>query len=73
MQNIEKKQLQLHKEAVVDVAIVGAGAAGLCAAIWAGKKIGKQAVQIAVLDSARKLGAKILWLVVGGVMSLIVR
>ena len=64
MQNIEKKQLQLHKEAVVDVAIVGAGAAGLCAAIWAGKKIGKQAVQIAVLDSARKLGAKIL--VAGG-------
>ena len=64
MQNIEKKQLQLHKEAVVDVAIVGAGAAGLCAAIWAGKKIGKQAIQIAVLDSARKLGAKIL--VAGG-------
>ena len=59
-----KKQLQLHEEAVVDVAIVGAGAAGLFAAIWAGKKVEGRSIQIAVLDSARKLGAKIL--VAGG-------
>jgi predicted flavoprotein YhiN len=64
MRHIDKKQLQLHEEAVVDVAIVGAGAAGLFAAIWAGKKVGEHSIQIAVLDSARKLGAKIL--VAGG-------
>ena len=60
----DEKQLQLHEEVVVDVAIVGAGAAGLFAAIWAGKKVGEHSLQIAVLDSARKLGAKIL--VAGG-------
>ncbi len=64
MRHKYKKQLQLCHEAVVDVAIVGAGAAGLFAAIWAGKKVEGQSVQIAVLDSARKLGAKIL--VAGG-------
>ncbi|MBT6643789.1 MAG: aminoacetone oxidase family FAD-binding enzyme [Planctomycetaceae bacterium] len=64
MRHKYKKQLQLHHEAVVDVAIVGAGAAGLFAAIWAGKKVEGHSVQIAVLDSARKLGAKIL--VAGG-------
>ena len=58
MRHKYKKQLQLHHEAVVDVAIVGAGAAGLFAAIWAGKKVEGHSVQIAVLDSARKLGAK---------------
>ena len=64
MRHIDKKQLPVHKEVVVDVAIVGAGAAGLFAAIWAGKKVGEHSLQIAVLDSARKLGAKIL--VAGG-------
>ncbi|MBT7729919.1 MAG: aminoacetone oxidase family FAD-binding enzyme [Planctomycetaceae bacterium] len=64
MRHKYKKQLQLHHEAVVDVAIVGAGAAGLFAAIWAGKKVEGHSVQIAVFDSARKLGAKIL--VAGG-------
>ena len=62
MRPLYEKQLQ--KEAVVDVAVVGAGAAGLCAAIWAGKKVEGHSIQIAVLDSARKLGAKIL--VAGG-------
>ena len=64
MRHIDKKQLPVHEEVVVDVAIVGAGAAGLFAAIWAGKKGGGHSIQIAVLDSARKLGAKIL--VAGG-------
>jgi len=47
----------------VDVAIVGAGAAGLFAATWAGRTAGRQATILA-LDGARKLGAKIL--VAGG-------
>lgn len=46
----------------VDVVIVGAGAAGLMAAIWAGRTSPHR--QIVVLDGARKLGAKIL--VAGG-------
>lgn len=41
-----------------DIAIVGGGAAGLMAAIWA-KRIAPQQ-RIVVLDGARKLGAKIL-------------
>jgi predicted Rossmann fold flavoprotein len=46
----------------VDVAIVGAGAAGLMAAIWARRTAPGQ--RVAVLDGARTLGAKIL--VAGG-------
>ncbi len=42
----------------VDIAIVGAGAAGLMAAIWAGRTMPGQ--RIVALDGARKLGAKIL-------------
>ena len=46
----------------VDIAVVGAGAAGLFAAIWAGRAgAGRRVV---ALDGARKLGAKIL--VAGG-------
>ena len=45
-----------------DVAIVGAGAAGLMAAIWAGRT--KPWRSIVLLDGASKLGAKIL--VAGG-------
>jgi predicted Rossmann fold flavoprotein len=41
-----------------DVTIVGAGAAGLMAAIWAGRTNAKR--RIVVLDGAAKLGAKIL-------------
>ncbi len=41
-----------------DVVIIGAGAAGLTAAIWAGRTYPGQKIQL--LDSARKLGAKIL-------------
>lgn len=50
----------------VDVAIVGAGAAGLFAATWAGRTAGQAGRQatILALDGARKLGAKIL--VAGG-------
>ena len=46
MRHIDKKHLPVHEEVVVDVAIVGAGAAGLFAAIWAGKKGGKHSIQI---------------------------
>ncbi len=42
----------------VDVAIVGAGAAGLMAGIWAGRTGPRRA--IVALDSAQRLGAKIL-------------
>jgi hypothetical protein len=45
-----------------DVAIVGVGAAGLMATIWAGRT--QRDRRIVVLDSAKKLGAKIL--VAGG-------
>ena len=45
-----------------DVVIIGAGAAGLMAAVWAGRTYPRQ--RILVLDGARKLGAKIL--VAGG-------
>ncbi|MEZ4864124.1 MAG: aminoacetone oxidase family FAD-binding enzyme [Caldilineaceae bacterium] len=48
--------------AFADVAIIGAGAAGLMAAIWAGRAHPQRT--IVVLDGARKLGAKIL--VAGG-------
>lgn len=46
----------------IDIAIVGAGAAGLMTAIWAGRQNPQR--QIILLDGARKLGAKIL--VAGG-------
>ena len=50
----------------VDVAVVGAGAAGLFAATWAGRTARRAGRGLAVvaLDGARKLGAKIL--VAGG-------
>lgn len=41
-----------------DIAIVGAGAAGLMAAIWAGRSA--PGCRVVALDGARKLGAKIL-------------
>jgi hypothetical protein len=54
----------LYKKEQVDVAIVGAGAAGLFAAIWAGRNSEAHPIRIAVFDGAKKLGAKIL--VAGG-------
>ncbi|HMN97473.1 MAG TPA: aminoacetone oxidase family FAD-binding enzyme [Phycisphaerales bacterium] len=54
-------------EESADIAIVGAGAAGLFAAIWAGRAAGGAdgaAPRIVALDGARRLGAKIL--VAGG-------
>ena len=50
----------------IDIAIVGAGAAGLMAAICAGRTAKKhhRSLQIAAFDGARKVGAKIL--VAGG-------
>ncbi len=45
-----------------DIAVIGAGAAGLMAAIWAGRTA--PGCRVVVLDGARKLGAKIL--VAGG-------
>src|SRR5438045_3680213 len=41
-----------------DIVIIGAGAAGLMAAIWAGRTFPNR--HIVVLDGAKKLGAKIL-------------
>ncbi|MEK6700810.1 MAG: aminoacetone oxidase family FAD-binding enzyme [Planctomycetota bacterium] len=48
-------------ETTVDIAIIGAGAAGLFAAIWAGRT---HRGSIIALDGAKKLGAKVL--VAGG-------
>ena len=50
----------------LDVAVVGAGAAGLFAAIWAGRAAANAGMRarIAAFDGARRLGAKIL--VAGG-------
>ncbi|MGH7133514.1 MAG: NAD(P)/FAD-dependent oxidoreductase, partial [Phycisphaerales bacterium] len=50
----------------VDIAVIGAGAAGLMAAIWAGRTAlaAKLPLSIVALDGAKKLGAKIL--VAGG-------
>lgn len=49
-----------------DIAVIGAGAAGLFAAIWAGREAKAQGTpaRIIALDGAKKLGAKIL--VAGG-------
>jgi len=49
-------------EARADIVIVGAGAAGLMAAVFAGRSFPDKSVVL--LDGARKLGAKIL--VAGG-------
>ena len=49
--------------AAVDVAVVGAGAAGLFASLWAGRTAAGTA-RVVAFDGARKLGAKIL--VAGG-------
>jgi len=53
-------------EGVLDVAVVGAGAAGLFAATWGGRAAAGAGprVRIAAFDGARRLGAKIL--VAGG-------
>ncbi|MEM1166408.1 MAG: aminoacetone oxidase family FAD-binding enzyme [Planctomycetota bacterium] len=51
----------------VSLAVVGAGAAGLMATIWAGRearRVGAGPVRIVALDGAKKIGAKIL--VAGG-------
>jgi len=58
--------LQAAPERRVDLAIVGSGAAGLFAAIWAGRAAQERATPLSILalDGARKLGAKIL--VAGG-------
>jgi hypothetical protein len=42
----------------VDVAIIGAGAAGLMAGIWAGRVNPRRSIML--LDGAKQLGAKIL-------------
>ena len=59
-----REESQLREEGHVDVAIVGAGAAGLFAAIWAGRNSEAHPIRIAVFDGAKKIGAKIL--VAGG-------
>ena len=58
------KESHLCEEEHIDVAIIGAGAAGLFAAIWAGKNSEGHPIGITVFDGAKKLGAKIL--VAGG-------
>jgi predicted Rossmann fold flavoprotein len=47
-----------------DIAVIGAGAAGLMASIWAGRAWGVGAGRIVAVDGAKTLGAKIL--VAGG-------
>lgn len=47
-----------------DILVIGAGAAGLFAATWAGRAAAGRPLAITAVDSARKLGAKIL--VAGG-------
>ena len=59
-----REESHFREEEHVDVAIVGAGAAGLFAAIWAGRNSKAHPIRIAVFDGAKKLGAKIL--VAGG-------
>ena len=59
-----RKESQLCQDEHVDVAIIGAGAAGLFAALWAGRNSEGHPIRIAVFDGAKKLGAKIL--VAGG-------
>ena len=59
-----REESHFREEEHVDVAIVGAGAAGLFAAIWAGRNSEAHPNRIAVFDGAKKLGAKIL--VAGG-------
>lgn len=60
----------MNQSTPVDLAIVGAGAAGLFAAIWAGRTLraaapeAQRAQSILLIDSAKKPGAKIL--VAGG-------
>ena len=54
-------------ESVRDIVVVGAGAAGLFASIWAGRMLrstGDSTSSVVALDGAKKLGAKIL--VAGG-------
>jgi len=46
--------------AACDIAVVGAGAAGLAAAIVAGKRAAGRALNIVLLDGAKTIGAKIL-------------
>ena len=55
-----------HPSTVADILVVGAGAAGLFAATWAGRtaRDAGRPISIVAVDGARKLGAKIL--VAGG-------
>lgn len=53
-----------HGSGVWDVVVVGAGAAGLFAAIWAARSGESGGARVLALDGAKKLGAKIL--VAGG-------
>ena len=50
------------KEKAADIAIVGAGAAGLMTAVWAGRtaQTKRKALRILLFDTRRKVGAKIL-------------
>jgi predicted Rossmann fold flavoprotein len=48
----------------VDIVIVGAGAAGLMTAVWAGRALAGTGARVVLLDGARKIGLKIL--VAGG-------
>jgi len=74
-QSLQSSTMILHRESgpvhggadtpplpVADVAVVGAGAAGLFAATWAGRthSAGGRPAAVVGLDGARKLGAKIL-------------
>jgi hypothetical protein len=54
------KKPQIRRDVTCDIAVVGAGAAGLAAAIFAGEATRGSGRRILLLDSARKPGAKIL-------------
>jgi predicted Rossmann fold flavoprotein len=58
----EQKSLIRTMGDIWDIAIIGAGAAGLAAAIFAGEtaRAAEQSRKIALLDSAKRIGAKIL-------------
>jgi len=44
----------------VDIAVIGGGASGLAAAIWAARHVGGHELRVAVLEGAPRIGAKIM-------------
>jgi predicted Rossmann fold flavoprotein len=59
---LQRKFFSIENEGMWDIAVIGAGAAGLAAGIFAAElaQAQRSATRIVLLDSAKKLGAKIL-------------